>query len=68
MTEKEFKQKILFACLQNPALADGTDKPTRYESGRWPDAARKAVYVALDTADFIIENCAETFGITPDKE
>lgn len=65
MTKSELRQKLLFACMQNPALADGTPL-----SGTepWPEAPRKAIYTALDTAYFIISEHGEDFDIDPNSE
>lgn len=65
MTKTELRQKLLFACMQNPALANNDNIPSNSED---PEVAKRAVYVALDTADFIIEQWGESFGIDYDSE
>ena len=60
MTKTELKQKLLIACMQNPALADGSQLR---DTDPWPQAQRKAIFTALDTAEFIIEELAEDFDI-----
>ena len=58
--------------MQNPALVDGIDhkimitKESKAED--WPDAAREAIIVALDTAEYIYENFGEEFDIDPEPE
>ena len=65
MTKTELRQKLLFACMQNPALVNDNKLPLNPEH---PEVAKRAVYVALDTADFIIEQWGESFGIDYDSE
>lgn len=65
MTKTELHQKLLFACMQNPALVNEYKIPLYPEH---PEVAKMAVYVALDTADYIIHNLGEDFGIDYDSE
>lgn len=57
MTQEELRQKLLFACMQNPAMA------TIDENKDGCMCNRKAICAALDTADEIIENWKEEFDI-----
>lgn len=59
MTKAELRQQLLFACMQNPAIAKGK----RNEGKDWPDTERDAIYIALDTAEYIIEQHGEEFDI-----
>ena len=70
MTKTELKQKLLFACMQNPSLANDKKiaNPEDYKKISWPEHAHRAIFVALDTAEYIWEELAEEFGIVPDPE
>ncbi len=72
MTKTELKQKLLFACMQNPALVHCTDPSTLITkesiAADWPDAASEAIIVALDTAEYIYENFGEEFDIDTEPE
>ena len=70
MTKTELKQKLLFACMQNPSLANDENIKSAddYKETPWPEHARRAIFVALDTAEYIYENLAEEFDIDPEPE
>lgn len=65
MTKTELRQKLLFACMQNPSLANDKKIANLEE---WQEHAHRPIFVALDTAEYIWEELAEEFGIVPDPE
>ena len=64
MTKTELRQRLLFACMQNPSRANGRGN----EEKDWPDAEKDAIIIALDTAEYICDNLSEEFDIDLNSE